>query len=226
MPKADHEGPPHEVAAIRAALTAALATKDAAGRYIGRAKCGIYAFYDYDNEPIYVGQTRESLGYRIRRHLTNQRTDAVAMSVLDPFEVASISMWPLWELEGKSEGQEKKVLSAAEFTVYEALRKESRFHVVLNEQPPTKSKLKVKLPKPVQVSIIPADIFERRKHSDVRIARRASTIARLAQVISERSVSKGLRQTLRFQAQRLLHLSTIRLEATVGLPGHAIEVES
>ena len=55
------------------------------GKQIGNSKFGVYAFYDYDEEPIYVGQTRESLRQRIGRHLTNQRTDAVAMNVLDPF---------------------------------------------------------------------------------------------------------------------------------------------
>lgn len=48
-----------------------------------------------------MGQTYESLRDRIGRHLTNQRTDAVAMNVLDPFEVAEVEVWPLWELEGK-----------------------------------------------------------------------------------------------------------------------------
>ncbi|MDE3051298.1 MAG: GIY-YIG nuclease family protein, partial [Nitrospirota bacterium] len=54
----------------------------------------MYAFYDYDGEPIYVGQTEEKLSGRVSRHLTNQRTDAVAMNVLDPFEVAYIEVWP------------------------------------------------------------------------------------------------------------------------------------
>ena len=44
---------------------------------LGSIKWGVYAFYDYDGEPIYVGQTKESLGTRIRRHLTNQRTDSL-----------------------------------------------------------------------------------------------------------------------------------------------------
>jgi hypothetical protein len=65
-----------------------------AGR-LGNYKFGVYAFFDYDGEPIYVGQTNERLRTRIRRHLTNQRTDAVAMKVLDPFEVYEIEVWPL-----------------------------------------------------------------------------------------------------------------------------------
>jgi hypothetical protein len=69
---------------------------------LGAIKWGVYTFYDYDNEPIYVGQTKEMLGPRIRRHLTNQRTDAVAMNVLDPFDVHSIRVWPLPEFEATS----------------------------------------------------------------------------------------------------------------------------
>lgn len=67
------------------------------GTPIGNWTCGVYTFYDYDDKPIYVGQTSERLRTRIRRHLTNQRTDAVAMSVLDPFEVFKIEVWPLVE---------------------------------------------------------------------------------------------------------------------------------
>ena len=31
---------------------------------IGNSRWGVYAFYDYDGEPIYVGQTNESLRVR------------------------------------------------------------------------------------------------------------------------------------------------------------------
>ena len=83
---------PEEVKALYKGVTAALDTDNGDGRKVGNCKHGVYLFYDYDVEPIYVGRTIESLRTRIRRHLTNQRTDAVAMSVLDPFEVAEIEM--------------------------------------------------------------------------------------------------------------------------------------
>jgi hypothetical protein len=98
MPRGDV---PADVAAIRREIDGFLNSKDSQGRIIGNAKYGVYAFYDYDGEPIYVGETTERLRVRIRRHLTNQRTDAVAMNVLDPFEVAEIEMWPFFDLEGK-----------------------------------------------------------------------------------------------------------------------------
>lgn len=45
---------------------------DADGRRYTQAKWGVYAFYDYDGEPIYVGQTKEQISTRLGRHLTNQ----------------------------------------------------------------------------------------------------------------------------------------------------------
>ena len=45
-----------------------------------------------------------------------------------------------------------------------------------------------------------------------RIARRATTIASLARVISEREVSGGLRRTLLTQARRLERLAARRVE--------------
>lgn len=83
---------PPSVEALYSGVAEVLNTVCANGRKIGDCRWGIYLFYDYDGEPIYVGQTRESLRVRVRRHLTNQRTDAVAMSVLDPFEVAEVEM--------------------------------------------------------------------------------------------------------------------------------------
>jgi hypothetical protein len=68
------------------------------------------------------------------------------------------------------------------------------------------------LPTSYKARIIPDDLFEARLHPDVRIARRASTIARLAQVISERDVSAGLRRTLLTQARRLEKLAAERFE--------------
>src|SRR5580693_10198946 len=87
-------GLPSDVAAIRKEINSFFKSLDDNGRPVGSHKWGVYAFYDYDGEPIYVGQTFEGLSSRIGRHLTNQRTDAVAMNVLDPFEVADIRVWP------------------------------------------------------------------------------------------------------------------------------------
>jgi GIY-YIG catalytic domain len=184
------------------------------GTPVGNAKYGVYAFYDYDAEPIYVGQTKESLRSRIGRHLTNQRTDAVAMNVLDPFEVAEIEVWPIQD-ESQSEADMQHLLNAVEYTVFQKVLKQSKLGAVLNEKDVPKSR-RVKLPRSYRGKIIPESLYEIRKHPDTRIARRASTIASLARVISERDVSKGLRRTLLTQAQRLERLASERLDEVTG----------
>ena len=181
------------------------------GRRIGDCKHGVYLFYDYDGEPIYVGQTKEQLRVRIRRHLTNQRTDAVAMSVLDPFEVAEIEMWPFWEIAGDV----TDTLNRAEFTVYRQALAASAFNVVLNENDIPMADM-IALPPSVRRAILPVEDRRRREHPDVRLARRARTIANLARVISERKVKAGIRRTLWAQAQRLERLARTRLETFDG----------
>jgi hypothetical protein len=197
------------VAAIRKEITTFFKTSDDGGKKIGSHKWGIYAFYDYDGEPIYVGQTCEGVSSRIGRHLTNQRTDAVAMNVLDPFEVADIRVWPL-DLSHLGDQDMRQYLDRAEFTVFEKLLSESKLGAILNEKPP-REVAQIELPKSYSWRIIPKDIYPQRKHPDVRIARRASTIASLARVISERKVARGLRATLLIQAKRLERLAQQRL---------------
>lgn len=111
--------------------------------------------------------------------------------------------------------QEK--LNEAEYTAYKGLLEGSKVKAVLNEKAPAKTQL-FKLPDPVEGCIVPRDLIESRKHPDVRIARRAATIASLAKVISERSVNTGLRTTLLTQARRLLALAEQRLTELSSFP--------
>ena len=202
---------PAEVTALYDGVKSALDSDFGDGRKVGDCTRGVYIFYDYDGEPIYVGRTEEQLRVRIRRHLTNQRTDAVAMSVLDPFEVAEIEMWPYWDLESADKAEIKTTLDRAEYTVYMKALRESRFGVVLNEKE-IKRTDDTDLPKSIRVSVLPTRLRQSREHPDIRLARRAATIANLARVISERSVKPGIRRTLWAQARRLEHLAKTRLE--------------
>jgi hypothetical protein len=132
------------------------------------------------------------------------------MNVLDPFEVAEIQVWPL-NVSAIPEKQRRDYLNRAEFTVFHKLIAESRLAAILNEKPPRQTEL-IDLPKSYTRRIIPESIFPHRKHPDVRIARRAATIASLARRISERSVKRGLRTTLLVQARRLERLAADRLK--------------
>lgn len=206
----DIVGLPEDVAAIRAEIKKFFSIKNGAGKRIGSYKHGVYAFYDYDGEPIYVGQTEEKLSGRVSRHLTNQRTDAVAMNVLDPFEVAFIEVWPLDELvENLDKKSKAAFLDRAEYTVFQKVLKESALGAILNEKQVTPCR-EISLPGSHKQRIIPEAIYHQRKHPDIRFARRATTIANLARVISERDVSGGLRRTLLTQARRLEKLANDR----------------
>jgi hypothetical protein len=89
----------------------------------------------------------------------------------------------------------------------------SRFHAILNEKVISVPAGGVPDlgPPSIRARIIPDDIYALRVHPDIRVARRATTIATLARVISERQVSKGLRTTLLTQARRLAWLAGERL---------------
>ncbi|WP_237113471.1 GIY-YIG nuclease family protein [Mycobacteroides abscessus] len=203
---------------------------DEQGRKISSAKWGVYAFFDYDGEPIYVGQTHEQLSTRLNRHLTNQRTDAVAMRILDIFEVAEVRMWPVWDLQSVSAKDEDALrqLDAYEYSAYLAAIKDSKFGAILNEKIPPISE-PVELPQSYTFPLISEETRRERGHSDVRIARRAETIARLAAVAHERGeVSDGLRRVLVIQAVRLAYISAVRLAEVEGRPepdASAISVE-
>jgi hypothetical protein len=190
----------------------------------------VYAFFDYDGEPIYVGQTFEGLSHRIGRHLTNQRTDAVAMSVLDPFEVCWVELYPLVQHDGvkrtiEQDGVRRKNpafaiaksdLNQLELAVFEKCIADSEFSAVLNEKEPARVLINLQVPQSVKSCIVSDEVRAIRGHADVRIARRAQTISRLAQVISERQVNLGLRQTLVTQARRLEHLAHLQFQAWGG----------
>ena len=120
-------------------------------------------------------------------------------------------------MAGQAKRTLQQKLNAAEYSAYKQLLKESRLKAVLNEKPPAKTEL-VELPEAVEGCIVPEDLFQSRKHPDVRIERRASTIASLAKVVSERKVSKGLRATLCTQARRLLSLAERRYQGLAALP--------
>jgi hypothetical protein len=194
---------------------------------IGNFRWGVYAFFDYDGEPIYVGQTNERVRTRIRRHLTNQRTDAVAMSVLDPFEVFEIEVWPLPHLQGsnRSDGEARQQLDALERAITARAIEKSEFKAILNEKDPPAGELAVEAPPSLRGRIVSERVFELRSHPDFRLARRALILSRLAQVISERKVQGGLRRVLLIQAKRLQWLAARRYDALGGATSVAREGE-
>jgi hypothetical protein len=198
---------------------------------IGSYRWGVYLFYDYDGEPIYVGQTNEKVSGRIGRHLTNQRTDAVAMSVLDPFEVFEIEVFPLpahqnVNAKHKNFKEAKRHLDALEYLIHEKAKSQSKFKAILNEKDPPEPQNKYGVPTSVRGRIVSDPVLELRGHPDTRTARRAQIIARLSQTIAEREVQPGLRRTLVTQATRLQWLAGERFKALGGEDEVEVAVEN
>lgn len=224
--------PPFETEDLRENLARFLDTpfapaEGAAPLPVGNYRWGVYAFFDYDGEPIYVGQTNERLRTRIRRHLTNQRTDAVAMSVLDPFEVFEIEVWalPEYQAANRSTEEARHHLDALERLITEQAIEGSQFKAILNEKDPPPGRLAVEAPPSLRGRIVSERVFELRSHPDFRLARRALILSRLAQVISERKVQGGLRRVLLTQAKRLQWLASRRYEALGGAASVQTESE-
>lgn len=152
--------------------------------------------------------------------MTNQRTDAVSAFVLDPYEVASLKMWPLWGLEERGNEEVRETLDRAEYTVYKEELVGSELGAVLNEAGiPERETLE--LPRSYHARIAPAGWEARNEHPDVRLARRAQNLASLARVCAERRVSLGLRRTLTLQAERLHGLAEKRYEELAEVIGEA-----
>lgn len=197
-------------------------------RRVGNFRWGVYIFYDYDREPIYVGQTNEMLRTRIRRHLTNQRTDAVAMSVLDPFEVYEIEVFPLPQFQDIRNAADRAAarahLNALEHAVYGKAVTGSQFKAILNEKDPPAPTVDIEIPPSFRMRVVSDEVAKIRSHPDFRIARRSLIISRLAQVISERKVQGGLRRVLLTQAKRLQWLADRRYQALGG--AESVETES
>ena len=140
------------------------------------------------------------------------------MSVLDPFEVYEIEVWPLPEYQNTaaSDDRAKAHLDGLEDLIFKRAIEESTFKAVLNEKDPPAPTVEVEAPPSLRFCIVSDEVHRIRSHPDFRIARRALVISRLAQVISERKVQGGLRRVLLTQAMRLQWLADRRFVALGG----------
>jgi len=204
---------------FRALLAEAFgAIDEASGDRLGQC-IGAYGFYDYDDEPIYVGQTTEDFATRVGRHLRGQRSDTIAYRILDPFEVASMRLWPLQAARELPRTEKAAAIDALEYSAYADAIRRSKYHAILNEKIPPVS-VEVALPRSYAFSLVDEQMRPEREHPDVRIARRAETLARVAAVAHERGeVSNGLRRVIVIQAIRLADLAAARLAYAEGRKG-------
>jgi hypothetical protein len=118
---------------------------------------------------------------------------------------------PEYQNRKKDDKEALENLNALEAAIFERALRDSKFNAVLNEKVPISRISPQSLPASIRTRVVSDQVNEIRGHPDSRIARRAATLARLAQVISERSVKQGLRRTLLTQAKRLAWLAEERI---------------
>lgn len=218
----DHKPPPKSALAtnfvqgFRRLLARAFDEKDIESNEKLSRCTGVYAFFDFDGEPIYVGQTSENFATRIGRHLRGQRSDTIAYRILDPLEVASMQLWPVHFAIDSTPTERRAHLDAIEYSAYVDAIRNSRYNAILNEKIPPLSPI-TELPNSYHFNLIPPEMRDEREHPDLRIARRAETLARVAAVAHERGeVSNGLRRVIVIQAVRLADLAAARLAYAEG----------
>ncbi|MEV0278554.1 GIY-YIG nuclease family protein [Streptomyces sp. NPDC050610] len=205
-------------------LTKAFGVKDSQGRKWADAKYGCFAFFDYDGDPLYVGSASERLRTRIQRHLISQRTDAVAWGILDVQEVAEMELWPLWDLTETQRKLAMEPLSRAEREVYLQAVEGSRFGALLNERVPARTEHTI-LPSSRRFTLVDEQTRSDQGHADVRIARRAATVARLSSLFMDRGiVTEGARRAMILQSARLTHLAATQLAYVEGRPAPTAEL--
>jgi len=65
----------------------------ACGRLTG--EIGVYVLCDLDKTPMYVGQSKDGIRSRVRRHLTSARSDIIANRQIDVWEIAYVMAYPV-----------------------------------------------------------------------------------------------------------------------------------
>lgn len=216
---------PPEIAAIRRSIREFFDSVDDRGRKPNNAKYGVYALYDYDGEPVYVGQTKDSLRERIGRHVTGQRSDAVVNRSLDPLEIAEIEVFPLYDLDERRDGESdddhalrvSSTLKAAEYTLYRRVVRASKTGSTFNTKVPPQTQ-EIELPDGYRGRVVPKDVYERRSHADVKIGQMSRIILGIAEVVSQRNPPPGLRRNLLRRIRRLENLAERRLGETGDAP--------
>jgi hypothetical protein len=156
-------------------------------------RIGVYALCDLDGVPIYVGQSRDGIQSRVRRHLTSARSDIIANRQVDPWEIAFVQAYPV------ERDTQIPLLEAGLF---------ARFH---KEKPLMNGSIPVARGRPLKRLTKPAEIIQMmpdeeirvRKDPALRLPRQIEHIGRLVDHILTVKDSPQLRRSLAAHFDRL-----------------------
>ena len=153
---------------------------------------GVYVLCDLDDVPIYVGQSKDGIRSRVRRHLTSARSDVIANRQLDVWEVAFVRGHPV-----SSVGQIQE-LEDFLITKYHSFKS-----LMQGDIPEPISDLSFPLPEPQIVQILPDEEIENRRHPVLRLPRQAEFFYQLVDHIMNVKDTMPQRRTLKAHHERL-----------------------
>lgn len=157
------------------------------------ATTGVYALRDLDGMVIYVGQAtsvkERGISGRIRRHLTSARSDVVANSQLDPWEVSAVSAW--------------SAIEPGEITEFERRVYAEFMNTIVAGRTLTAPTNRSPLPPSIDVTVLAEAEIARRKIPSNRLPRQVRHIDHLLAVLLDRKDSTDQRRSLQAHIRRL-----------------------
>ena len=129
---------------------------------------GCYILTDLDDIPIYVGQSKDGIRTRVRRHLTSARSDIIANRQIDVWEISGVWAYPV---------KKKSDIDQLEASLFYNFDNQSQ---LMNGQTPTIATGGVVIPKPSEViRVISDEDLSERLNPEVRLPRQAQHYANL-----------------------------------------------
>ncbi len=156
------------------------------------AQIGVYVLCDLDNVPLYVGQSKDGIRARVRRHLTSARSDIIANRQIDIWEVAYVWAYPVL---AKSE------IGPLEALLYHHFNPQSQ---LINGSVPAPTHGLDSVPEPSQkIQVMATEEIASRKQSPHRLPRQASHYAEIVGHFLEVKQSKQIAKAMSAHFQRL-----------------------
>lgn len=169
------------------------------------ASIGVYVLCDLDEVPLYVGQSKDGIQNRVRRHLTSARSDIIANRQIDIWEVAYVWTYPL---------AEKKDIGPLEALLFHHFNPQSQ---LINGSVPAVPTDVTNVPEPAQrVQVMTSEEIASRKESPHRLPRQANHYAEIVGHFLEVKQSKQIARAMSAHFQRLAryHQKLLGIAAT------------
>ena len=152
---------------------------------------GVYALCDLDGVPIYVGQSKDGIRTRVRRHLSSARSDIIANRQIDVWEIAYVWAWPVATVD------EIGPLEAYLFCLFDAQKP------LMNGQTYTPGD-PVSVPEKETVQVIDEPDRQQRLLPSQRLPRQISQYLRLVDYIQNVKDARHLKRSLAAHFERLV----------------------